>query len=144
MQSTNIHLAVAQILVPQCILLQYLKFPIIGNKPCWHDTTSEKLAVFTYKTKQIVQIRIQVSYVGAMLECWSLEVFSYGVLASLFASAARVSAGNLIKPGFNINRIDMFVGTVYVWSGAHDLFKICVSSLYLFIYCFVSDRNSSS
>ena len=36
-----------------------------GYKPCWHDTASDKLTVFTSKNKQVVQIRIQVSRVEA-------------------------------------------------------------------------------
>ena len=38
----------------------------MGYKPCWHDTASGKLAVFVSRNKQVVQIRIQVSHVGAV------------------------------------------------------------------------------
>ena len=57
-------------LSPRCILLQHLKFPIIGYKPCLHDTG--QLAMFASKYKQVVQIRTQVSHVEAVLERWSL------------------------------------------------------------------------
>ena len=42
-------------LSPQCVLLQHLKFPIIGYKPCLHDTIAGKLAVFASKNKEVVQ-----------------------------------------------------------------------------------------
>ena len=48
------------------ILLQQLKFPIMGYKSCCHDTASSKLAVFASKNKQVVQIRIEVSPVEAV------------------------------------------------------------------------------
>ena len=59
-------------LFPHCILLQHLKFPIMGNKPCVHDTVSGNVVVFTPKNKQLVQIRMQLSHVEAVLERWSL------------------------------------------------------------------------
>ena len=38
----------------------------MGYKPCWHGTACEKLAVIASKSNQVVQIRIQVSDVGAV------------------------------------------------------------------------------
>ena len=44
----------------------------MGTGHFWHDTASGKLTVFASKNKQVVQIRIQVSRVGAVLERRSL------------------------------------------------------------------------
>ena len=37
MRSTIIYWTVTQILVPQCILLQHIQFPIMGHKPWLHE-----------------------------------------------------------------------------------------------------------
>ena len=73
MQSTDIHWTVTQILVSQCILLQHLTFPIIGYKPCLHETGDPTAGYVCIKNKQVVQIRIQVSHVEGVLERWSLD-----------------------------------------------------------------------
>ena len=90
-------------LFPQCILLQHLKFPITGNKPCWHDNASSKLALFTSKNKQVVQIQIQVSHVEAVLEWWSL-----GDLC--FCTGSYVAAGcRLLFTGLTSEQLFRFL-----------------------------------
>ena len=70
MQSTDIHWTVTQILVPPVYIIatsqvsnHWLQAMILGNR---------QLPLFASKNKQVVQIRIQVSHVEAVLERRSL------------------------------------------------------------------------
>ena len=96
----------------QCISLQHLKFPIIGYKPCLHDTGHPAMFAST-KNKQVVQIRIQVYPAEAVLERWSLTNCQWLSFQNAMLKGSHSSNHNISKLIMTFVKVHFFVIFMY-------------------------------